>query len=339
LALYYQVIGEQQKSLETATKDMQLEDSSAFPYQNQAFAYMYMNRIDEARAVAENAFAKKLDSDSLHFVMFQIAALQNDDAAMKKEIAWAVGKPDDEGAMYSFAAEYDRSRGKLKSAEEWDAKRMTAGKRDGISERDSQRTEVAARTYGLYGFPAEAKKNMSEAGRMPGERFTKCGLAITNAELGELEQAQKLREELTRDFPSDTQTKYACVSVSQALALMHQKQYGEAVTTLEGVRKYDLAFAFSPETFAVMYTRGTAYLAQQDGKSAAADFQKVLDHRTLYSPSEYIPLAQLGLARAYALQGDTGKARTAYQDFFAMWKDADAGIPVMVTAKAEYGKL
>ena len=339
LSLYYQILGQQQKSLETAVKDMQLEDSSAFPYQNEAFAYMYMNRIDEARAVAQSAFAKKLDSDSLHFAMFQIAALQNDDAAMKKEIAWGVGKPDDEEAMYLSASEYDRSRGKLKSAEEWDAKIMVLTKRDGTPERISQHIATAAKTYVLYGSPEEAKKKVSEASRLPGERFTKCGLGVTYAELGELEQSQKLRDELLRDFASDTDAKYACGPMIQALGLMHQKKYSEAVAVLEGVRAYDLAFAFSPETFAVLYTRGRAYLELRDGKNAAADFQKILEHRTLYSPSEYIPLAQLALARAYVLQGDTGKAKVAYQDFFAMWKDADAGIPVIVAAKAEYGKL
>jgi tetratricopeptide (TPR) repeat protein len=339
LSLYYQILGQQQKSLGTAAKDMQLEDSSAFPYQNEAFAYLYMNRVDEARAVAQSAFAKKLDSDSLHFLMFQIAALQNDDAGMKKEIAWSVGKPDDERALYSSAAEYERSRGKLRSAEEWDAKALATTKRDGMSERVSQQIATAARTYAVYGVPEVAKKKASEASRLPGERSTKCGLGVTYAELGEPEQSQKLRDELLRDFPSDTGVKFACGPLIQALGLMHQKKYAEAVAVLEGVRAYDLSFAFSPETFAVLYTRGRAYLETRNGKNAAADFQKILDHHTLYSLSEYVPLAQLGLARAYVLQGDTGKAKVAYQDFFATWKDADAGIPVMAVAKAEYGKL
>jgi serine/threonine protein kinase/tetratricopeptide (TPR) repeat protein len=339
LSLYYQILGQPQKSLQTAAQDMQLEDSSAFPYQNEAFAYLHMNRVDEARAVAQSALAKKLDSDSLHFLMFQIAGLQNDDAGMKKEIAWGVGKPDDEESLYSSAADYERSRGKLKSAEEWDARVLAATKRDGMSERVSQHIATAARTYAVYGVPEVAKKKASEASRLPGERFTKCGLAVTHAELGELEQSQQLRDELMRDFPSDSEVKYACVPSIQALGLMHQKKYAEAVAVLEGVRAHDLSFAFSPETFAVVYTRGRAYLEARDGKNAAADFQKILDHRTLYSLSEYVPLAQLGLARAYVLQGDTGKAKVAYQDFFAAWKDADAGIPVMAVAKAEYGKL
>jgi serine/threonine protein kinase/tetratricopeptide (TPR) repeat protein len=339
LSLYYQILGQQRKSLETAAKDMQLEDSSAFPYQNEAFAYMYMNRVDEARAVAQSAFAKRLDSDSLHFLMFQIAGLQNDDAGMKKEIAWGAGKPDDEGSLYSSAADYERSRGKLKSAEAWDAKELATTKRDGMSERVSQHIATAARTYAVYGVPEGAKKKASEASRLPGERYTKCGLGVTHAELGELEQSQKLRDELLRDFPSDTGVKFACGPMIQALGLIHQKKYAEAVAVLEAVRSYDLSFAFSPETFAVLYTRGRAHLEVRDGKNAAADFQKILDHRTLYSLSEYVPLAQLGLARACVLQGDRGKAKVAYQDFFAMWKDADAGIPVMVAAKAEYGKL
>jgi outer membrane protein assembly factor BamD (BamD/ComL family) len=88
-----------------------------------------------------------------------------------------------------------------------------------------------------------------------------------------------------------------------------------------------------------MYVRGLAYLQGKDGGKAAGEFQKILDHRGLSALSEFLPLAQLNLGRAYALQGDTAKARTTYQDFFAVWKDADADVPVLVAAKAEYAKL
>jgi eukaryotic-like serine/threonine-protein kinase len=339
LSLYYQILGRQEKALEASAKDMQLEDSSAFPYQNEAFSYVYLNRIDEAKAVLQSASDKKLDSDSLHFLAFQMAALQNDDAGMKKEIAWGVGKPEDEEALYSAAADYDRSRGKLKSADEWNAKLLVAMKRDTPTERNSEHIAGAATTLALYGLPEEAKRKASEASQLPGERFTRCALGVTYATLGELERSQKMREELLRDFPSDTGVKASCAPAIQAQGLIHQKKYAEAVAVLEAGRGYDLAFSFSPGTFEVLYARGTAYLELRDGKNAAAEFQKILEHRTLYAMSKYIPLAQLGLARAYVLQGDTGKARVAYQDFFAMWKDADAGIPVMTAARAEYGKL
>jgi tetratricopeptide (TPR) repeat protein len=129
------------------------------------------------------------------------------------------------------------------------------------------------------------------------------------------------------------------VPSAEALLLAHQKKYPEAIALLEPARKYELGFSFQAAAFYTIYTRGQIYLQMRDGKNAAAEFQKILDHRMLYSSSELIPLAHLGLGRAYALQGDAGKARTAYQDFFASWKDADADIPVLVQAKAEYGKL
>jgi tetratricopeptide (TPR) repeat protein len=88
-----------------------------------------------------------------------------------------------------------------------------------------------------------------------------------------------------------------------------------------------------------VYVRGLVYLRMKDGEKAAAEFQKILDHRGLEPTSELIPLSQLNIGRAYALQGDVGKARTAYQDFLALWKDADPDIPVLKEAKAEYAKL
>jgi tetratricopeptide (TPR) repeat protein len=132
---------------------------------------------------------------------------------------------------------------------------------------------------------------------------------------------------------------YAYVPGVRALLLLHQNGAQQAVTLLEPLRKYDLAFPNGNTAFFILFVRGLAYLQLKDGAQAAGEFQRILDHVGLYPISGFLPLAQLSLARAYALQGDSAKARTAYQDFFATWKDADPDIPVLIAAKAEYAKL
>jgi predicted Zn-dependent protease len=190
-----------------------------------------------------------------------------------------------------------------------------------------------------FGFPESAKQEAAETLRLPGERSARACAAIIFAATGDTAQARKLLDDLHRDFPADTTIKYLSGPSAEALLLARQKKYPEAIAVLEPARKYELGFSYTGSALYAAYTRAQIYLQMHDGKSAAAEFQKILDHRTLYTCSEFLSLSQLGLGRAYALQGDASKARTAYQDFFASWKDADPGIPVMVAARAEYAKL
>src|SRR5271156_3761268 len=339
LAVYELALGEYQKSLELSAENMQLDPNDAFAYKNEAFAYLFLNRLDEARTVAQNSIAKQRDSHPIHYLLFLLAALQHDDAGIEKENAWAAGK-DSEPFMLDLAADYQASQGHLKRAQELAQRELSAAKREGLSEMPANRFVGEALRDVEFGYPESgARQKAAEALRLPNERDTKGSAALLFAMIGDGPQAQKLIEELTREFPSDTPVKYAYVPSAQAMLLAHQKKFAEAIAVLEPSRKFDLAFASASAIYKTLFTRGQVYLLAHDGKNAAAEFQKLLDHRVLYSPGVEIPLSQLGLARAYVLLGDTGKARTAYQDFFAMWKDADAGIPVMAAAKAEYGKL
>jgi serine/threonine protein kinase/tetratricopeptide (TPR) repeat protein len=338
LALYYQVLGDYEKSLQLSAEAMQLDANDTFAYQNEAFAYLYLNRLDEARTVAQNAIAKHRDSQSIHYLLFQLAALQQDDAGLQKENAWGAGK-DSEPLLLAFTADYQASKGRLKLSREIGQQQLAAAKREGLTEMPAGKLIREALCDAEFGYPESARQKATEALRLPGERTTKSCAAVLFAQIGDVAPAQKSIDEVTREFPSDSGIKYAFAPSAQAMVLAHQKKFAEALAVLEPSRKYDLAFPFTPGTYLSMYTRGEVYLQMRDGKNAAAEFQKLLDHRTLFSPSAVIPLAQLNLGRAYALAGETGKARTAYQDFFAMWKDADADIPVLLAAKAEYGKL
>jgi tetratricopeptide (TPR) repeat protein len=144
---------------------------------------------------------------------------------------------------------------------------------------------------------------------------------------------------LRKDYPENTAIRYGVAPAVEALNLLGHKKANEALTAMEPARKYELGQLNFIGPYWVLYVRGLAYMQLQEGAKAAGEFQKIIDHPTSYFESPLIPLAKLNLARAQALQGDKTKARTAYQDFIAAWKDADPDVPVLLTAKAEYAKL
>ena len=159
--------------------------------------------------------------------------------------------------------------------------------------------------------------------------------ALALALCGELGQAQSLADEYARLVPSDTLANAIELPVIRAAIANHRGNYAQAVALLQTARRYDRA----DSTFLAHYTRGQTYLGQHSGAEAAAEFQYILDHRGIDPFSVLHPLAQLGLARAAVLTSDTAKARKAYQDFFALWKDADPDIPILIEAKKEYENL
>jgi tetratricopeptide (TPR) repeat protein len=159
------------------------------------------------------------------------------------------------------------------------------------------------------------------------------------AQVGDVAKAQKLIDDLGREFPSDTLLNAVHIPTVSALLNLQRKASAEAISALEPARKYEFGVGPGSANFWPVYVRGLAFLLKQDGAKAAEEFQKILDHRGALAVSILYPLARLNLARTYALQGDTTKARATYQDFFAMWKDADPEIPVLKDAKAEYAEL
>jgi tetratricopeptide (TPR) repeat protein len=338
LALHNNILGRFDQALAAVSEDLKLDPSDPYGYAHGATAYTISNRIDEAKAMVQAGQSRQADSDGLHFTTLQIAILQNDEATVQKEKAWSAGK-EAEPWILRFLSDSEASKGHLKQASELDQQAAEAGKRLGLGEIPTWVTCSEALHAGEMGYPELEKQKAAETLRLPGERFAKVCAASALADAGELAQAQKLVDELHRNFPVDTNIRYLSGPQTQASILAHQKKYAEAIAILEPTEKYEFGFAFYTAAFRPVYTRGQIYLQMKDGKNAAAEFQKILDHRAQYPPSEVLPLAQLGLARAYALQGETGKAKVAYQDFFAAWKDADAGIPVMAAARAEYGKL
>jgi eukaryotic-like serine/threonine-protein kinase len=193
----------------------------------------------------------------------------------------------------------------------------------------------AANAEAIVGNLKEAKALAQEALAFDRSADTQSFVVLVSAQAADVSSVQKTIELLNREFPQDTLIQNLRIPV---LRSMIERDPAKAVQDLEPARAAEFGggFQFALEP---IYQRGLAYLRLGRGAEAAAEFQKILAHRTIARLSVVHPLSQLGLARALAVQGDATRARTAYQDFLALWKDADPDIPVLITAKAEYARL
>jgi len=176
----------------------------------------------------------------------------------------------------------------------------------------------------------------------PGSHDAEAQAALAYALAGDAAHAQSLADDLAKRFPQDTVVQSVWLPTIRAQIETGRKNAARSIELLQAAASYELGMLSGGAANSCLYpvyVRAEAYLSAQQGQLAAAEFQKILDHRGLVSNCATSTLAHLGLARAYALQGDTAKARAAYQDFFALWKDADPDIPILKEAKAEYAKL
>jgi tetratricopeptide (TPR) repeat protein len=191
-----------------------------------------------------------------------------------------------------------------------------------------------------YGYCAGARAAATAAiGEVP-EGPIRISAALALAQCGDTAGAQKLIDAEAKARPLDTGIHDVAVPLVQALNGIQRGDGGSAVASLEPGRRFEQAgVPGGNPSYWVLYVRGRAYLQLKDADKAVAEFQKILSFPGRFPESELIPLARLHLARAYALQKDTAKSKIAYQDFLALWKDADPDIPILQQAKAEYAKL
>ncbi len=299
-------------------------------------AYIYLNRFEEAKALAQTAISQKAAAPNIHTNLYIIALLEGDQAAAQRELA-AVSGSDAEATTWLFTAAYQDALGKVKLARETSLKAVEVAKQHGQTELASNLTVQHALADSLHGFTDRARQEATEALGFSLNRHARGALAFAFAELGDTVQSRKILDSLVREFPDDTVIKYTVAPSVEAINLTRQNKAAEAITILEPSRKYEFDGRYAQ--YFSLYVRGIAYLQLKDAGKAAGEFQKILEHRGLNPIGPLYPLAQLNLARSYVLEGDNAKARTAYQDFFALWKDADPDIPVLLAAKSEYAKL
>jgi len=338
LGSLYNNLGQPEKALPELAEAQRLDPNSAFVYSNLVFSYLALNRTDEAKATLQQARARGLDAEDLHILRYTIAWLENDTTTMKQEAAWANENQPNHGLL-GYEGSAAASRGHLRTAEALFRQAAGALQSNGHNEAAAQWEAFAALIEAEFGRSDEARQlartSLNTAKGTEGE----VAAALAFARSGEISEAAAIATDLGQRFPSDTLLNRLDLPTIRAAQELARGNAAAALQNLETTRPYDLAktetniFGYAP------YLRGQAYLRAGDGKSAEAEFQKLLDHRSLVSAFPQSALALLGLGRARALSGNVSGGRVAYQDFLALWKDADPAIPVLQQARAEYSRL
>jgi tetratricopeptide (TPR) repeat protein len=318
-------LGQFEEGLKEGEAAAQIQPSAEPPHRRQLDAYLCLDRLGEAKKVAETVRMLGIDGARIHQRFLEIAYIEGDQAAASKEIQWYAGKPE-EYLSFGLQAAYRNVLGQRLESRKLYKKAAETAMRQGLLDVAAEFDEANARADALSGNCRTVRR----LGRPPLE-LAMCGDAV---------QAEKLLVERSKLFPDGTLwNAVQQPEVRAAIQLLHDP--AKAVELLASASPYERAY---PE---VAYLRGSAYLRLKKGAEAALEFQKVTDHKganwgsTWIYPNWglYYSVSYLGLARSFALAGDTAKARKAFQDFFALWKDADHDLPITIDARKEYTAL
>jgi serine/threonine protein kinase/tetratricopeptide (TPR) repeat protein len=340
--LMYEYLGQYEKAIAEVQESLQLFPGNTDDYSNLMEDYMALNRLDEAKAVYRQATDRKLEGSFLHDDMYVIAFLEGDAQEMKRQAALAAGKPGAEDVLLSTQSDAEASHGHMGRAREFSKQAVESASHADLKETAAEWQLYSALEEAEIGNSERARQEVKEGLAIASTRDVQILAALTLARAGDTARAQSLAEELAKQFPLNTALNGYWLPTIRAYLEIQRGNAAQALKVLEPTTRYELGF-FQPQCgpgglLYPAYVRGQAYLLLHQGKEAASEFQKLLDHRTMLANSPLASLAHLNLGRAYALSGDTTKARSAYQDFFALWKDADPDIPILKQAKSEYAK-
>jgi len=339
LASEYLVIGRFEKALAEASEAKRLNPNARYPYANMASAYMGLNRLEEARTIVQEALAQRPNFPDYHFILYQIAFAQENRTAMQQQIDWYAGKPEeyDSFRMQSESAAYS---GQVRQARALGQRAMELATQSDLKEVAAGFLLIEANTDAIFGKCQEIKQITTTALAMARTGDSLRSSALVLALCGETALAQTIVDEQAKIYPTDSMLNSMMLPTIRATIEMRRNNYAQAIQLLQSANRYE-----GRSQLYVRYLRGQAYLAQRSPTDATTDFQYIVDHRgfsageSLGTFSPLHVLAHLGLARAAVLQGDTAKARNAYQDFFALWKHADPDIPILIEARNEYENL
>jgi len=333
----YVAMGDFDKALQMALEEMKVDPNGTYSYQDLVYAYIVHNRFDEAKALAEQAIDKKLDSLGIHRGLFLIAFVRRDFPEMDRQAAWSRGKPNEPFLLFT-KVEAESMLGKNKQAQQTRLEAKSVAEKTGMQEFSAFMDAMQGLSFGVAGDCASGRAAANASlQRLPS--FNREVAFIVLAMCGDAAKAKQGFEALEKEYPDDTLLRLQYKPVLLAILGTQQGKFDEAIKVLEPAHRAEMGIGPGVFAFGVPYFRGLAYLKQKNGASAAAEFKKILEARFRDPTNYFIPLAQVQLARTYALQNDPAKARTAYQDFLAMWKDADPDIPILKEAKTEYAKL
>ena len=334
LAVGYEMSGDFAKAAEEARETVRVDPNSASGYANLAYAYLGANRPDEAQQTIQQALARFQNTDLLHWLSYFINLTLGKTAEAQRELEWSKGKQ----LEYQFLRTQARDmqeQGKLRSSEEITQRFLDMEQSQGLKEVAEGDLGWLAMVQADFGVCDRALKN-AVALASTADRYATTYAAFVFATCGQGQKAEANAAKLNKDYPLNSFAQKSEIPQIRARAELQRGNGAKAIEILHLAEAYQLGFV---ENGIPVYLRGLAYLQNKQSAEAAAEFQKIIDDRGVTGPISYQALAKLGLARAYVLNGDTAKARTAYQDLFTLWKDADPDIPILKEAKAEYAKL
>ena len=340
LGVNYAMLGRYDKALEEVQESQRMEPT-AIGYANLASCYISLGQLEKAEATVHEAEKNNLAGDFLHYYIYQMAFLKRDHTEMERQLAWASGKPGIEDALLSFQSDTEAYYGRLTQARDYSRRAVDAAVRSDARESAAIWQINEALREAEFGNAALARQDVAAALKISPGRNVKLLAALALARSGETAQVKALADELEKNYPTDTVLKVYWLPTVRAALDLNTNNTTQALESLEAPAPYELGVPeqFQLGTMYPVYVRGLAYLAAHNGTAAAAQFQRILDHPgiTINFPTGVLSHLQLG--RAYAVTGDTAKAKAAYQDFFNLWKDADPDIPILKQARAEYAKL
>jgi DNA-binding winged helix-turn-helix (wHTH) protein/tetratricopeptide (TPR) repeat protein len=342
LAVRYCAIGQFERAIEEAREGIRLNPDAGVGYASLALCFICLDRYDEAKATIEQALARKLEPPHYRYMLYSIAVLQGDAAAIQEQVDRAAGTPIEAGilAEESLTAAFS---GELRNSRELTSRAIDTAIRHGFTEGASQYSAGGALREAAFGNCREAKETAARALAIARGRYALSWTALAVALCGDSNQAEMLADEMVRRFPQDTFVKTYWLPMIRAAVEISRNNSARAVDLLQPANGGEMGIeaALWPA-----YLRGLAFLRGRAGNEARVEFQKLIDHKGVLAPKDpnpdaycLYPLAHLGLARAAAITGNIADSRKAYEDFFELWNGADADISVLSEAKREYQNL
>jgi eukaryotic-like serine/threonine-protein kinase len=326
LGVRYVDLGQYEEGLKQGLEGTRAQPNIEPPYRRQLDAYICLDRLPEARQLAERLRTNGLDGPRIHQRFLEMAYVEEDQTAISREIRWFAGKPE-EYLSFGLQAANRNVHGQRRESHRLYQQAAETALRRGFQDIASEFDEADARADALSGNCQTAR------------RLGRPALAL--AMCGDAAQAEKLAAETSKVFPDGTIWNAVQLPEIRAAIALHRDRPAESVEVLASASPYERSY------LEAVYLRGLAYLRLRKGAEAAAEFQKIVDHKganwgaTWVHPywGQYYSLSYLGMARGFAYAGETAKARKAFQDFFELWRDADPDIPILQQAKAEYAEL
>ena len=338
--------GRYQKAAEEGEKAIALDPDYAIGYHNTAFAYIYQGKLPEAEAVLRKAAIRKIETVELSTCRYMVAMLRNDRAALERERTQGQTKLEAQGWFENQEALTLAYEGRLREAARLSERAVSLSRQSGLPERGALFEGARAAWSSLFEMHADAQKEAEAALSLYRSRDADYGPGFALALLGEFAPAHKIEAGLGQQYPDDTSVQFSYLPALRALEALGKGDPAKAVELTQVAAPYDYAVPgtafYSGALFGALYpvyVRGLAFSRMGHHREAADEFQKIVDHPYITLNDPIGPMARLRLARELAAAGDRARSAAVYRDLLAIWKDADADIPLVQEARAEAAKL